>query len=480
MALPVLTVEQMRDWEKATWTTGQTELEVIRRVGKAVAQTALGLTRADDLIIILAGKGHNGDDARFAAEHLVQRRVEILGVSDPREDFSKLEQHLARSPALLIDGLFGIGINRPLSADWARLIERINEAKLEVLAVDVPSGLNGNTGEPQAVAVEACVTLTVGAPKAGLLRQSAWRFVGRLEVANDVGLIPCACTSNLLWTLPQDFSGFPTPRAVAGHKGTYGHVALVAGSTGYHGAAVLASRGAQRAQPGLITLYALPAIYPVIASQLQAVMVSAWDPDSKLAENCTALMAGPGLASHDVPEQLRNFIGQSWRDASAPMVVDASALGWLTPGPVKPEAIRVITPHPGEAARLLGITSQQVQSDRVQALRKISELFGNTWVVLKGHQTLVGRSTGEVFVNGSGNPYLAQGGSGDLLSGYIAGLLAQPTLANDPLRTLRYAVWQHGACADLLQAGRSGWVIEDLAAMLGQACPELTGNATLS
>jgi NAD(P)H-hydrate epimerase len=201
-------------------------------------------------------------------------------------------------------------------------------------------------------------------------------------------------------------------------------------------------------------------------------MVSAWHPESKLPENCTVVMAGPGLAFPEVPEQLKSFIRQTWRDSSVPMVVDASALGWLIPGPVTNEAIRVITPHPGEAARLLGITSQQVQSDRVQALRRLSERFGNTWVILKGHQTLVGRSTGEVFVNSSGNPYLAQGGSGDLLSGYVAGLLAQPTMASDPLRTIRYAVWQHGACADLLQASRSGWVIEDLAAVLGQTAPQ--------
>jgi NAD(P)H-hydrate epimerase len=478
--LPVLTIEQMRDWEKATWATGQTELEVIRRVGQAVAQTAMRLTRPGDLILILAGKGHNGDDARFAVEHFTERRIDILDVLDPQEDFPKLDKRLAMSPALLIDGLFGIGINRPLSADWVRFIERINAAKLRVLAVDVPSGLNGNTGAPQPVAAEASVTLTVGAPKAGLLRQPAWKFVGRLEIAHEVGLVPCPCTSNLLWTLPQDFCGFPPPRAVAGHKGTYGHAALLAGSPGYHGAAVLASRGAQRAQPGLITLYTLPAVYPVIASQLQAVMISAWNPESKLAENCTVLMAGPGLASPDVPGQLKNFVRQSWCDGSVPMLVDASALGWLTPGPVRQEAIRVITPHPGEAARLLGISSQQVQSDRVQALRRLSERFGNTWVILKGHHTLVGRSTGEVFVNGSGNPYLGQGGSGDLLSGYIAGILAQPSLANEPLTILRYAVWQHGACADLLQASRNGWVVEDLAATLGQTSPELARNAVPS
>jgi hydroxyethylthiazole kinase-like uncharacterized protein yjeF len=469
MPLPVITIEQMRDWEKATWATGQTELEVIRLVGKAVANTALRLTQPDDLVLILAGKGHNGDDARFAKEHLAKRRVEVLDISQPEEAFSKLESALVRQLALIIDGLFGIGLSRPLGSDWVRFIERVNAAKLKVLAVDVPSGLNGNTGQPMGAAIQAAVTLTIGAPKIGLLQEPAWPFVGRLEVAHEVGLCACALSTELQWTLAQDFAGFPPARAVAGHKGTYGHAALLAGSPGFHGAAVLASRGAQRAQPGLITLYTLPAVYPVIASQLQAVMVSAWAPGSQLAANCTAILAGPGLAAPDVPEQLKQFITESWLKSPTGMVVDATALSWLRPGAFAQDALRVITPHPGEAARLLNVSAREVQANRVQALRALSQRLGNTWVVLKGHETLVGRTTGDIYVNSSGNPHLAQGGSGDLLSGFIAGLLAQPVLAAEPLRTLCYAVWQHGAAADALEASRSGWIVEDLAQAVGSA-----------
>jgi NAD(P)H-hydrate epimerase len=129
----------------------------------------------------------------------------------------------------------------------------------------------------------------------------------------------------------------------------------------------------------------------------------------------------------------------------------------------------VLTPHPGEAARLLNWPVQKVQADRVNALREISKRFGDCWVILKGHQTLVGRSEGEIFVNPSGNPHLAQGGSGDLLSGFIAGLLAQPALQANVAKTLRYAVWQHGAAADQLQAARANWTIEDLADQIGNA-----------
>lgn len=467
MPIPVITIAQMREWEKATWASGQTEAEVIRRVGKCVAEHALRLTRPDDLIVVLAGKGHNGEDARCAQDHLTQRRVNLIEVKDPAADYSRLEAVLSLCPALVVDGLFGIGINRPLSSEWVRFIERVNGSAAKILAVDVPSGLNGDSGEPQGAAIRASVTLTVGAPKVGMLKESAWPFVGRLEVACEVGLVACPLKSELNWTLAQDFSGFPPPRAVSGHKGTYGHVGTIAGSVGYHGASVLSARGAQRAQPGLITVHIQEGAYHPVAAQLQAVMVSPWKRNTDLS-HYTAILIGPGLAAADLPDEVKKLARDLWLNSAVPLIVDASALAWLPPGNVRENAVRLITPHPGEAARMLGSTSKQVQADRPGSLRRLSERYGNAWVVLKGHETLIGRSHGDLFVNSSGNPHLAQGGSGDLLSGYLVGLLAQPALQEDPLKTIRYAVWQHGAAADRLQNNRPNWVIEDLAEELGR------------
>lgn len=467
MPLPVISLEQMRDWEKATWATGQTEAEVIRRVGQAVADRALQLTGPADAILIVAGKGHNGDDARAARERLGGRRVDLLDVADPDHDLPKLDALLSLRPALVIDGLFGIGLNRPLNAAWVEFIEHINRARLKVLAVDVPSGLDVSTGQPQGAAIAASLTVTVGVPKLGLLLSSAWPFVGRLEAAEDVGLAPHSLASEWQWTGSTDFQSFPPRRAVAGHKGSYGHLSIIAGSLGYHGAAVLTARGAQRAQPGLVTLYTHESVYHVVASQLQAVMVSPWRPDSKLPENTTAILAGPGLAAADVPDQVKLLVGELWRKFPGPMVVDASALAWLPNERKAPPGVRVLTPHPGEAARLLQTDSKQAQSNRGQALRELSQRYSGAWVILKGHQTLVGRNEGEIYINSSGNPHLAQGGSGDVLSGYLAGLLAQPELQADPLTTLRYGVWQHGATADALQEEQPNWVIEDLVARLG-------------
>jgi NAD(P)H-hydrate repair Nnr-like enzyme with NAD(P)H-hydrate dehydratase domain len=149
--------------------------------------------------------------------------------------------------------------------------------------------------------------------------------------------------------------------------------------------------------------------------------------------------------------------------------VDASALDWLEAHALPEAAIRVITPHPGEAARMLKSTSKDIQADRPGALRALSKKFGNCWVVLKGHQTLIGRSEGEIFVNPSGNPFLGQGGSGDVLSGYLTGLLAQPPLRDDVCKTIRFAVWQHGATADVMQDREKIWLVEDLVAELGNA-----------
>ena len=473
MPLPVISIAQMREWERATWETGQTEAEVIRRVGGKIAQRALQLTRPGDAILILAGQGHNGDDARAAREFLTDRRVETLDVTAPESNLPELEQALSQKPALIIDGLFGIGLDRPLADDWKKFIETVNRSGIPVLAVDVPSGLNADTGEPASpgVAMEAAVTLTIGAPKTGLLAHNAWPFVGRLEVADDVGLVPCPHTSELNWTLAADFQNFPPRRAAAGHKGTFGHLGIIAGSFGFHGAAVLAVRAAQRAQPGLITLFTQESVYHVVAAQLQAAMVNLWTPDLRLPDTVSAVLVGPGLAAPGLADVMSpTTTRRIWRHSLLPVIVDASTLDWLPMGPSARNAIRVLTPHPGEAARLLNSTKQQVQLNRPKAVREISRRFGNCWVVLKGHQTLVGRNEGgEIFVNPSGNPHLAQGGSGDVLAGYLAGLLAQRLLQTDVGKLIRYAVWQHGAAADKLQAARANWVVEDLIDELGNA-----------
>ncbi len=468
MPIPVLTIAQTREWEEASWADGCVPKNVVARVGRLIAEQLLQHSAPKQKILVLAGRGLNGADAKATIQHILARNPTLLEVEDPEESLPQLHENLAARPDLILDGLFGIGLNRPLSEAWKRFINVVNESGIPIIALDVPSGLNADTGVPEGAAINATWTITLGSPKAGLLEHPASPFVGKLEVLPDIGLSAMPeFGANLLWMESADFRGFPRQRPIHSHKGNFGHAVLVAGSPGYHGAAVLASRGAQRAQPGLITIITQEWLYFPVAAQTQAAMVRAWKPNEPLPAKTTALLYGPGLGVPDKPDQIKQEIQKNWLKLPQAVVVDASALDWLPVGSESGPGTRVITPHPGEAARLLGVPVEDVESNRAKALRDLSERHGGCWVVLKGSHTLVGRATGPIFVNSSGNALLGQGGSGDLLAGFITGLLAQPTLNEDPGKALAFAVWAHGIAADTLSATRPNWIIEDLAAQLG-------------
>lgn len=477
MPIPILSVAQMRGWEQATWDAGIKEEAVIRQVGGRIAEWLLETIDHDRKLLLVAGKGNNGEDVRqtwprLKALRLNREDIELINVVDPVADLPGLEQALSMlGDGVIVEGLFGIGLNRPLGAEWIRVVELINSSEAPVVSIDVPSGLDADTGEVLGAAVRARETLTLGAPKRGLLKPQALEYVGRLNLAADIGLVPCSAEGDLQWTLREDFLGFPPPRRVDSHKGSHGHLAILAGSLGFHGAAVLAAKGALSACPGLVSVFTSEAAYAPVASQLAAAMVHPWQGDGCLPPNCTAILVGPGLANPDLPESVREFVVQTWRESLAAVIADASALDWLPAGETPAGAIRLITPHPREAARMLSASTGEIQGDRFAALRKLSANCGGCLVALKGCQTLVGRSEGEIYVNPTGNPWLAQGGSGDVLAGYLGGLLAQPILAADPLRAIRFGVWEHGRAADarLLRAGAP--TIEAIARELGGSRP---------
>ena len=470
MPIPILTIEQMRQWEQATWAAGKNEWAVIEQVGERLSRRLLQRTRPGARILIVSGRGHNGEDARAITPHLKEREIRLVQINDPSRDLGSLERGLAWAPDWIVDGLFGIGLNRPLDEAWQTCIQRINASRASVLSVDVPSGLNAATGEVMGAAIQATLTVTVGAPKVGLLTPEAWRWTGVLDVEPDIGLIlPCPVSSDQQWTLPEDFAGFPSPRPLNAHKGYFGHLVIVAGSVGYHGASVLAARGAQRAQPGLISLWTMPETYVPVAAQLQAVMVHPWEGETpNWPERTSAFLFGPGLAAVPEDHPMRRVFREIWDTAPVPVIVDASALDWVPEGRFSSGALRVITPHPGEAARMLRTEVSKIQQDRPAAVRELSRRFGNCWVVLKGRFTLIGRAEGPIFWNPTGNPYLAQGGAGDVLAGYLAGWLAQPEIAQkDAERAIRFAVWEHGAAADRLMISPRPWTPEDLIFELG-------------
>lgn len=473
MPEPVLSVAEMREREVRSWSAGIRVEDVIRAAGAAVGQTARRRTRPGTPVLVLAGTGHNGDDAAVAATHLEDRTTTLIRLAEPGHFEAArqwLDQHRRRSDALVIDGLFGIGLSRPLDGDWAALVAHINDARLEVLAVDVPSGLDADTGEATGPTVEGTLTVTLGSVKRGLLRESASQYVGRLELAAGIGLEPAVASGDQLWTVPHDLAGFPPRRPVSGHKGGFGHVAIIAGSLGYHGAAVLAAEGALRARPGLVTVLTEEHCFLAVASQLRSSMVRPWDGIRLPAENFSGIVVGPGLASPSLPGVWRDEIKRLWHEAPQPIVADASALDWLPIKLDRSAGPRVITPHPGEAARLLKITPATIQQDRFAAVRRLGAgwLRGDVIVVLKGRHTIIGSRTGPLYVNSSGNPGLAQGGTGDVLAGYLGGLLAQPAIQPDVSLAVRYGVWRHGAAADWLDDHGRDWTTEDLVEALGE------------
>ncbi len=470
----IVTVAEMRAREERTWAAGVTRESVILRAGVAVAAVAMRLTRSNDPVLVLAGRGHNGSDARVADEHLADRDSTLLQFSDPRSfDAAEawIESYRTDPRALVIDGLIGIGLDRPLEGEWLRLVKTLNASRIRVVSVDVPSGLHADTGEPMGDAVEATVTVALGAVKGGLLRHRAARHVGRLELAPQIGLVPWQAAGALAWTLPSDFRQFPPRRADDSHKGSHGHVALVAGSLGYHGAGVLAAKGALRARPGLVTLFTDERCYPAVATTLQAAMVTPWAGARIDTGKFTAMVVGPGLAGEGLSPAVRDEVRRLWREAECPVVADASALDWLPDDVSEQAGPRIMTPHPGEAARLLGTSAAEVQADRVRAVRRLAGFWDRpgTIAVLKGRHTILGQRDGCLHVNSTGNPGLAQGGTGDVLAGYLGGWLAQPALAHELLTALRYGVWRHGAVADRLEFSGAHWTAEDLVEALGRA-----------
>ena len=486
--IELLTNAEMAEADRLTIAGGMAGIELMENAGRAVADAAGALLQGRRVVVV-AGPGNNGGDGFVAARHLAARgyavRVSFVGDAKRLKGDAALAADRWSGPVeqaspgsladcdIVIDALFGAGLDREVEGLPRAMIRAMNASTAPVLAVDLPSGVNGTTGAVMGIAVNATHTVTFFSRKTGHMLLPGRLHCGAIQMA-DIGIPdqvleaikPMAFANRpALWG-----RSFPQLRT-DGHKYSRGHVVVVSGGLSTTGAARLAARGALRAQPGLVTVEPQPSIYIPVAAQLHAAMVRPWRAGRPLPKNATAILFGPGLAADKLPATLKRELRSHWKNFPGPMVVDASALDWLKPDATPAQAVRVITPHPGEAARLLGVTAKEVQANRVAALRQLSRRFSHCYVVLKGNHTLVGRAAGHIFINSSGNPLLAQGGSGDLLAGYLAGLLAQPACQNDPLTAIRFAVWQHGAAADENVQWRCNLTVEDMAQDLGSARP---------
>lgn len=438
-------------------------------------------------VAIFCGPGNNGGDGLALARHLAVRgyHLELCLLAGGREvsgdaavqlnicqnqglpireigpeDSLHNSVEAARELDLVVDALFGIGLARPLEGQYAELVEALNRLTLPTLAVDLPSGLSGSRWDIPGPHVEADLTVTFGAPKVAHIFSPAADAVGRVAVA-DLGvpteLIESA-EGNLHLLVGEELASYLMPRPAASHKGDYGHILVVAGAVGKAGAAILAARSAVRSGAGLVTVAVPEEIVQTVdlgsiesmTFPLSQARTGGLDKDAprtvkNLSIDKQVLAVGPGLGRDPSTEEAIRAIVL---DSHLPVVLDADGVNAFAGNHQQlseREADTVLTPHPGELARLMATTSTEVQADRVGAVERAAREAG-AYVVLKGHQSLVASPQGEVFVNPTGNPGMASGGTGDVLTGLIASLVGQ---GYETLAAVQLGVYLHGLAGDL-------------------------------
>jgi NAD(P)H-hydrate epimerase len=489
---------------------------------------------ANHFALILVGPGNNGGDGLVIARHLYQRgcRPVLLFLVDPsgmRGDAAinlgivrKLgfAEHLLNNSAAInsladlyralmsngqscyaiIDAILGIGLTRPVDGHIAELIHLINNADwaggIPRIGVDIPSGLCANTGAVPGACIRADYTATYGCAKAGQMFHHGPDVCGKLRII-DIG-IPEAAITNLgiqqeAITRTTAASIFNTiKRSATSHKGSNGHLLVIAGSSGKTGAAILSVKGALRSGCGLVSLCCPDDLNVIFETSLVEAMTIPL-PDNKgiigmesiiiieqRLSGKQAIVLGPGLGKD---ESTARLVMHLYQTATAPMVIDADAITILAEnkGRLKaPPAPRIFTPHPGEMARMLDTSSACVQGDRLQAVRKACQLFGQSsghcLIVLKGAGTIIASENGPTFINTSGNPGMATGGMGDVLSGIIGSLLCQ-RLA--PVDAACAGVYLHGMAGDTLQRSKgTGFTATELANALPQSINLLQNPST--
>jgi len=508
--MKALTAAEMREVDRLTTERfGISGMELMEAAGKSVVEVFLEKYKErcgnhPGRVSVLCGKGNNGGDGFVVARLLKGRvgQVKVYLFAEPGElrgDAAKNyeswrgsgeEVVLVRNEAewmnawtgvaaseVIVDALLGTGIRGGASGLMGQVIENVNrfsqDAKAAwpawIVAVDTPSGLPSDGEVAQGPVLRAHLTVTFTAPKIGQLVSADAGSCGALvvrEIGTPAALVEEVGKGKLRWAGPEEFSELPLQRAAEGHKGSYGHVLLVAGSVGKTGAAVLCGQAALRGGAGLVTLATPePALATVAAAQVEymtealpatasgtiASEAARLGGFATLLHGMTVLGIGPGIGTH--PET-QEFVRSVVAHADLPIVLDADGLnafaGQAEILSNRKSAHLVMTPHPGEMARLCGFATPEVQADRI----RIATEFAGKWnavVVLKGYHSVIAAPNGDVFVNTTGNAGLAKGGSGDVLTGLLTALIAQFG-ARDLYRVVALGTYLHGLAAELVSA----------------------------
>ncbi len=477
-------------------------------------------------VVVLCGKGNNGGDGYVAARHLALAgaQVSVFALETPAERtlaFTPYNTLCKTNPSILfppnlpdmrraldtcdfvIDAMLGTGLNRAPQSPYKEALEMCEglPAKVQRIAVDIPSGLDATTGQIYGAVFRAHHTVTFGYPKWGFYIGDGADVTGEIHIA-DIGfpwdVIPLQITSQL--STPSDMkSGLEAIRFTGAdaHKGDFGHVGTIAGSRGMVGAPALTAMAAQRSGAGLVTIFAPKSAQTILATKLNEQMTvpleeedgcaseAAFDTIARYAERMTVLCIGPGLTAHPATVKL---VQRILLKIPKPVVLDADGLNALAQNPaIADERAKIngypllLTPHPGEASRLLGTSTLAVQSNRVASVQSLAKKY-HAIVLLKGKNTLIANPSGDISVNTTGNAGMATGGSGDTLTGIIGSLLAQSisnTSSISAERIVALGAYLHGLAGDL--AARdiepASLVAGDIIDHLSQAIRHLKGSA---
>lgn len=518
--MEILTGEEMRRVDRRTIEElGVPSILLMESAGRGVAESLLQdyPHAASHGILVLCGKGNNGGDGLAAARHLarlgVTPRVLLFARADQVQGDAALYLRAVRGsglavdevpdevswsrfrtllerPLLVVDALLGTGIRGGPHGLVAAVIRDVNDSAADVVSVDIPSGLNADSPIVEGAAVGADRTYTLCRPKLPLVLEPGSLHAGRWTVI-PIGVPDEAVAAerpSLEWLDGEAVNGLLPSRSPQAHKGDLGHLLAVAGSVGKSGAAGLVALGALRAGIGLITVATPVSARPEVAAQRPEVMTEPL-PETRsgalarssasralsLLDDRDALAIGPGLGTES---ETRSVVHSLVSQRKAPAVVDADGLNALAVG--EKQALSqlkadswplVLTPHPGEAARLLDTSTRSIQEDRLEAARRLAEQTGGM-VALKGHRTLVASPDGRVSLNASGNPGMATAGMGDLLTGIVGAFLARGMKARD---AARLAVFVHGDAGDRAAAaiGEESMTATDLSDHLPQAMAAL-------
>jgi len=520
--MKVVTAKEMQELDRlASERYGIPTGQLMERAGEQLlaALTAHCAPLADKRIVIIAGKGNNGGDGLVLARLLHRQQVAVdtyLAADEaalrglPREQLERLKQAGGRlhdrarweaatlrqavaAADVIVDALLGTGLTAPVDGLYAELIDLMNRAGAPIVAVDLPSGINADTGGVMGRAVRARLTVTFALPKLGLLLYPGAEHAGRV-IVGDIG-IPQEAAGQLAITTEQITPGLIgralAPRAPQQHKGAFGHLLVVAGSVGKTGAAALCALGALRAGLGLVTIAVPRSLNPILEGLVMEAMTApvaettgqtiaskALNTLAALAQGKEAVALGPGLSLH--PET-QTVIRKLLPKLTCPVVLDADGLNAIAGHEAvvaKQRAPVVLTPHPGEMGRLLGCSADRVEQDRPAAAREAAARY-RAWVVLKGAHTLLAAPDGRLWINTTGNPGMATGGTGDLLTGIIGSFLAQSLPLPDAAAA---ALYLHGLAGDLAarQTGEASLIAGDLLSALPSAFRQARGSLETS